>query len=84
MDITELLFGGSADMLANLSRYVVPLLSVLILARCVRSMLRERYDPETWAYLYMSGDVMMPLRPFLRGEAARLPCAQRRRGMDGI
>ncbi len=62
MDITEFLFGGSAALLANLARYVVPLLAVLIVVRCVRSMLRERYEPETWAYLYFPGEVMVPLR----------------------
>ena len=27
------------------------MLSIAILVRCIRSMLRERYEPETWAYL---------------------------------
>ena len=62
MDITELIFGGSAASLANLTRYIVPALALLIVVRCVRSMLRERYEPETWAYLYLAGDVMIPLR----------------------
>lgn len=62
MDVTEFLFGGSAALPANLSRYIVPVLALLIVVRCVRSMLRERYEPETWAYLYMAGDVMVPLR----------------------
>ena len=25
-------------------------------------MLRERYEPETWAYLYLPGEIMVPLR----------------------
>lgn len=62
MDVTQFLFGDSAAWLANLSRYIVPLLALLIVVRCVRSMLRERYEPETWAYLYLNGDVMIPLR----------------------
>ena len=33
------------------SKGVLLLLSVAILLRCLRSMLREKYDPETWAYL---------------------------------
>ncbi len=33
------------------SKGILLLLSVAILLRCLRSMLRERYDPETWAYL---------------------------------
>ena len=34
-----------------LSRAVLILLSLTIMVRCLRSMLRERYDPEVWAYL---------------------------------
>ncbi len=33
------------------SKGILLLLSVAILLRCLRSMLREKYDPETWAYL---------------------------------
>ncbi len=62
MDILTLIFGKAGPMLANLSRYVLPLVAVAIVARCVRSMLRERYEPETWAYLYMTGNIMVPLR----------------------
>ena len=62
MDLTDFLFGGSSAWLADLSRYIAPLLALIIVVRCVRSMLRERYEPETWAYLYLAGDVMIPLR----------------------
>lgn len=62
MEITELIFGSSGAMLADLSRYIAPILALLIVVRCVRSMLRERYEPETWAYLYLPGEVMVPLR----------------------
>ena len=62
MELTELLFGEYAGLLANVSRYIAPLLALLIVVRCVRSMLRERYEPETWAYLYLPGEVMVPLR----------------------
>ena len=34
-----------------LSRIVMIVLSVSVMVRCLRSMLRERYDPEVWAYL---------------------------------
>ncbi len=61
-DFVSLLFGQASDTLANISRYILPLLALWIVARCVRSMLRERYEPETWAYLYLAGDVMVPLR----------------------
>ena len=33
------------------SKGILLLLSAAILLRCLRSMLREQYDPETWAYL---------------------------------
>ena len=33
------------------TKYLLPLLALWVLSRCVRSMLRERYEPETWAYL---------------------------------
>ena len=62
MDITSLIFGNSAQVLAQYSRYLAPLLAVLVLVRCVRSMLSERYEPETWAYLYLPGEIMVPLR----------------------
>ena len=33
------------------SKYVLPFLSLWILIRCVRSMLREKYEPEIWGYI---------------------------------
>lgn len=42
-DLTEYIMTGT--------RYLLPLLALWVLARCLRSMLRERYEPETWAYL---------------------------------
>ena len=33
------------------TKYVLIILSVTILVRCLRSMLSERYEPEVWAYL---------------------------------
>lgn len=33
------------------SGYILAALSVWLLVRCARSMLRERYEPEIWAYL---------------------------------
>ncbi|MBR1659607.1 MAG: FtsW/RodA/SpoVE family cell cycle protein [Oscillospiraceae bacterium] len=35
-------------------KWVLPLLALWILARCVRSMLRERYEPEVWGWLEAS------------------------------
>lgn len=61
-DWTDILFGRGAEMLALATRYLVPLLAVLILLRCVRSMLSERYEPETWGYLYLPDETLLPLR----------------------
>ena len=38
------------------SKAILILLSLAILVRCLRSMLREEYDPETWAYLRYGRD----------------------------
>ena len=38
------------------SKAILILLSFAILLRCLRSMLREEYDPETWAYLRYGRD----------------------------
>ena len=62
MDILDLLYTDASVLLAGLSRYILPLVAVIILFRCIRSMLSEQYDPETWAYLYLPGEVMIPLR----------------------
>lgn len=62
MDIVSTIFGQSAPLLAGISRYMLPLIALLIIVRCVRSMLREHYEPETWAYLYLTGGEMIPLR----------------------
>ena len=42
---------GYTEYMVTGVRYLLPLLMLWVLARCVRSMLRERYEPETWAYL---------------------------------
>ncbi len=62
MEIVTLFFGEHAPLLARVSRYILPLIATLIVTRCVVSMLRERYEPETWAYLYLPGNIMVPLR----------------------
>ena len=62
MDTALYLFGELSPLLAYLSRYILPIVAVIIVYRCIVSMLRERYDPETWAYLYLPGEIMIPLR----------------------
>ena len=49
------------DMLAEYtlttSKYVLIILSIIIIVRCIRSMLSERYEPEVWAYLSHKGQI---------------------------
>ena len=45
-----------------ISRYLLPVLAVWILYRCMRSMLRERYEPETWGYLGLADGSRVPIR----------------------
>ena len=34
------------------SKYVLIILSLVIIVRCIRSMLSDRYEPEVWGYLW--------------------------------
>ena len=34
-----------------LTRYILPFLAIWLIARCVRSMLSEKYEPEVWGHL---------------------------------
>ena len=43
------------------SKFVMIILSASIMVRCIRSMLREKYEPETWAYLRV-GRETLPVR----------------------
>ena len=38
-------------LITHISGYAAAALAVLLLLRCARSMLRERYEPEVWAYI---------------------------------
>lgn len=42
---------GLFEAITHFARYLLPALALWILWRCVRSMLRERYEPEVWAHL---------------------------------
>ena len=44
----------------TLSKYAVIVLSLLIIIRCIRSMLSERYEPEIWSYVYL-GEELLPV-----------------------
>ena len=45
----------------NLSRVVMILCSLSVIIRCLRSMLRDRYDPETWAFLKLGKQQLLPV-----------------------
>ena len=40
---------------------MIPLLALIVLFRCVRSMLAGRADPETWGYLVSPEGTVQPL-----------------------
>ena len=43
------------------TKYLLPILALWILLRCIRSMLREKYEPETWAYLLDEDGAALPV-----------------------
>ena len=43
-------------MILILSKYVLILLSIALIVRCIRSMLSEHYEPEIWGYLRHGND----------------------------
>lgn len=44
------------------ARYILPVLALWVIFRCLRSMLREKYEPEVWGYvLDGGGDKVYPL-----------------------
>ena len=45
-----------SEMMLTTSKFALIALSLVILLRCLRSMLRERYEPETWAYIRAGKD----------------------------
>ena len=45
----------------NLSRVVMILCSLSVIISCLRSMLRDRYDPETWAFLKLGKQQLLPV-----------------------
>lgn len=44
------------------SRFMLPVAALAVIARCARSMLRERYEPEVWAYIDVPNGARVPLR----------------------
>ena len=48
--------GGLADYVLALSKYVLIVISIAILLRCIRSLLSDRPEPEIWGYLRYNGE----------------------------
>lgn len=44
------------------SRFMLPVAAIAVISRCARSMLRERYEPEVWAYIDVPSGARVPLR----------------------
>ena len=51
----------NSEILLTLSRIVMILCSLSVIIRCLRSMLRDRYDPETWAFLKVGKQQLLPV-----------------------
>ncbi len=47
---------GLSDYMLALSKYVLIIVSVMLLLRCIRSMLSERFEPEIWGYVRYNGE----------------------------
>lgn len=54
--------GELFNIVLSILRIMQPLLAVWILYRCVRSMLRERYEPEIWGYITLPAGTRTPIR----------------------
>lgn len=48
--------------LAHTAQFILPILALIVLFRCVRSMLAGRADPEIWGYLVTPKGEVSPLR----------------------
>ena len=47
---------GLADYTLALSKYVLIIVSIMLLLRCIRSLLSEHVEPEVWGYLRWDGE----------------------------
>ena len=48
--------------IVRISSFMLPVSAIMIISKGASSMLRERYEPEVWAYLYLPSGVKVPLR----------------------
>lgn len=54
--------GAFALYMFYFSRFMLPVAAIAVISRCARSMLRERYEPEVWAYVDLPNGARAPLR----------------------
>ena len=61
---SEFLNAGGAFLsyLCYFTRYMLPVAAIAVLTRCARSMFREKYEPEVWAYLDLPDGSRVPVR----------------------
>lgn len=48
--------------LVYFSRFMLAVAAIAVLSRCIRSMFRERYEPEVWGFVDMPNGSRVPLR----------------------
>ena len=53
--------GGSYPYFTAVIRYLLPVLALIVVVRCAKSLLRERFEPEEWGILTMAGGVKYTL-----------------------
>ena len=61
-DLTVQTASELLPVLAQVARFLLPIPALLVLWRCVRSMLAGRADPETWGYLVTPQGKVHPLQ----------------------
>lgn len=49
------------SLVATITRYLLPVLALWILVRCVRSLLQFRKEPEIWGWLNLEGGTLLPV-----------------------
>lgn len=61
---SSFLDAGSAFLsyLCYFTRFMLPVAAIAVLTRCARSMFREKYEPEVWAYIDLPDGSRVPVR----------------------
>ena len=53
--------GGVYPYFTAVIRYLLPIFALLVLVRCGKSLLREKFEPEEWGILTMAGGIKYTL-----------------------